>query len=246
MKEKKHKETAAKEADILNTACEDEMEYTVKAKNADGAKDATCANEAAGGDGAGAADNGDATCTADSDNTANADNANAETSPENEIQQLQAEVAELKDKNARLYADFDNFRKRTAKERLELIKTASADVIESLLPVVDDFERALAAELLGAQAAACAASTVLDLEAAKGTAFEGVALIYQKLTKLLTQNGVTTIEVLNQPFDEEWSEAVAQIPTPDGKTKGHVLDVVQKGYKIDEKVIRHAKVVVGI
>lgn len=240
MKEKKHKETAAKEAEILNTACEDEMEYTVKTKNADGAKGA---NEADGADGD---TNNGAACAAESGDASDADNANAETSPENEIQQLQAEVAELKDKNARLYADFDNFRKRTAKERLELIKTASADVIESLLPVVDDFERALAAELLGAQAAACAASTVLDLEAAKGTAFEGVALIYQKLTKLLTQNGVTTIEVLNQPFDEEWSEAVAQIPSPDGKTKGHVLDVVQKGYKIDEKVIRHAKVVVGI
>lgn len=232
MKEKKHKETA-KEAQTLNTACEPEMEYTVKAKDASGA------------------DGADEAARETEDTVRSADSSACEacadgTAEENEIQQLQAEVAELKDKNARLYADFDNFRKRTAKERLELIKTASSDVIESLLPIVDDFERALAAELLGVQAAACAASTVLDLEAAKGTTFEGVALIYQKLTKLLTQNGVTTIEVLHQPFDEEWSEAVAQIPTPDGQTKGHVLDVVQKGYKIDEKVIRHAKVVVGI
>ncbi|MDE5736661.1 MAG: nucleotide exchange factor GrpE, partial [Bacteroidales bacterium] len=146
----------------------------------------------------------------------------------------------------RLYADFDNFRKRTARERLELIKTASEDVVMSLLPVIDDFERALAVELFGPQAAATAASTVIEPDAAKGTAFEGVALIYHKLNKILTQNGVSVIDVLDQPFDEEWSEAVAQIPTPEGKTKGNVLDVVLKGYKIDNKVIRHAKVVVGI
>ncbi len=170
----------------------------------------------------------------------------ADITPEDETGRLQAEIADWKDKNARLYADFDNYRKRTAKERLELIKTAAEDVVLALLPVIDDFERALAAELLGPQAAACAASTVLDPEAAKGTAFEGMALIYHKLTKILEQNGVSVLDVLDQPFDEEWSEAVAQIPTPEGKTKGHVLDVVQKGYKIDNKVIRHAKVVVGI
>ncbi|MDE7090124.1 MAG: nucleotide exchange factor GrpE, partial [Bacteroidales bacterium] len=166
--------------------------------------------------------------------------------PEDEIGRLQAEIADWKDKNARLYADFDNFRKRTARERLELIKTASEDVVMSLLPVIDDFERALAVELFGPQAAATAASTVIEPDAAKGTAFEGVALIYHKLNKILTQNGVSVIDVLDQPFDEEWSEAVAQIPTPEGKTKGNVLDVVLKGYKIDNKVIRHAKVVVGI
>ena len=166
--------------------------------------------------------------------------------PEDEIGRLQAEIADWKDKNARLYADFDNFRKRTARERLELIKPASEDVVMSLLPVIDDFERALAVELFGPQAAATAASTVIEPDAAKGTAFEGVALIYHKLNKILTQNGVSVIDVLDQPFDEEWSEAVAQIPTPEGKTKGNVLDVVLKGYKIDNKVIRHAKVVVGI
>lgn len=166
--------------------------------------------------------------------------------PEDEINRLQAEIADWKDKNARLYADFDNFRKRTARERLELIKTAAEDVVVSLLPVIDDFERALAVELFGPQAAATAASTVIEPDAAKGTAFEGVALIYHKLNKILTQNGVSVIDVLDQPFDEEWSEAVAQIPTPEGKTKGNVLDVVLKGYKIDNKVIRHAKVVVGI
>lgn len=167
-------------------------------------------------------------------------------SPEEEISRLQAEIADWKDKNARLYADFDNYRKRTAREKLELVKTAAEDVVLSLLPVIDDFERALAVEILGPQAAACAASTTIDPEAAKGTAFEGVALIYHKLNKILTQNGVSVIDVLDQPFDEEWSEAVAQIPTPEGKTKGNVLDVVLKGYKIDNKVIRHAKVVVGI
>lgn len=174
------------------------------------------------------------------------DEAEAEASPEDEINRLQAEIADWKDKNARLYADFDNFRKRTARERLELIKTASEDVVMSLLPVIDDFERALAVELFGPQAAATAASTVIEPDAAKGTAFEGVALIYHKLNKILTQNGVSVIDVLDQPFDEEWSEAVAQIPTPEGKTKGNVLDVVLKGYKMENKVIRHAKVVVGI
>lgn len=170
----------------------------------------------------------------------------AETAPEDETSRLQAEIADWKDKNARLYADFDNYRKRTAREKLDLVKTASESVVLSLLPVIDDFERALAAEILGPQAAACAASTVLEPEAAKGTAFEGMALIYHKLKKILEQNGVAVLDVLDQPFDEEWSEAVAQIPTPEGKTKGHVLDVVLKGYKIDNKVIRHAKVVVGI
>lgn len=170
----------------------------------------------------------------------------AEETPEDAIGRLQAEIADWKDKNARLYADFDNYRKRTAREKLDMVKTAAENVVLALLPVIDDFERALAAEILGPQAAACAASTVLAPEAAKGTAFEGMALIYHKLTKILEQNGVSVIEVLDQPFDEEWSEAVAQIPTPEGKTKGHVLDVVQKGYKIDNKVIRHAKVVVGI
>lgn len=174
------------------------------------------------------------------------DEAEAEATPEDEINRLQAEIADWKDKNARLYADFDNFRKRTARERLELIKTASEDVVMSLLPVIDDFERALAVELFGPQAAATAASTVIEPDAAKGTAFEGVALIYHKLNKILTQNGVSVIDVLDQPFDEEWSEAVAQIPTPEGKTKGNVLDVVLKGYKMENKVIRHAKVVVGI
>lgn len=174
------------------------------------------------------------------------DAAEAEATPEDEINRLQAEIADWKDKNARLYADFDNFRKRTARERLELIKTASEDVVMSLLPVIDDFERALAVELFGPQAAATAASTVIEPDAAKGTAFEGVALIYHKLNKILTQNGVSVIDVLDQPFDEEWSEAVAQIPTPEGKTKGNVLDVVLKGYKMENKVIRHAKVVVGI
>lgn len=166
--------------------------------------------------------------------------------PEAAIDRLQAEIADWKDKNARLYADFDNYRKRTAREKLDLVKTAAENVVLALLPVIDDFERALAVELLGPQAAASAASVVLDPETAKGTAFEGMALIYHKLTKILEQNGVSVIEVLDQPFDEEWSEAVAQIPTPEGKTKGHVLDVVLKGYKIDNKVIRHAKVVVGI
>lgn len=166
--------------------------------------------------------------------------------PEDEISRLQAEIADWKDKNARLYADFDNYRKRTAREKLDMVKTAAENVVLALLPVIDDFERALTAEILGPQAAASAASVVLDPEAAKGTAFEGMALIYHKLTKILEQNGVSVIEVLDQPFDEEWSEAVAQIPTPEGKTKGHVLDIVQKGYKIDNKVIRHAKVVVGI
>lgn len=183
---------------------------------------------------------------AEPEDTAEAIDAAEAATPEDEIGRLQAEIADWKDKNARLYADFDNFRKRTARERLELIKTASEDVVMSLLPVIDDFERALAVELFGPQAAATAASTVIEPDAAKGTAFEGVALIYHKLNKILTQNGVSVIDILDQPFDEEWSEAVAQIPTPEGKTKGNVLDVVLKGYKMENKVIRHAKVVVGI
>lgn len=165
---------------------------------------------------------------------------------EEQLLSMQEEVAQWKDKNVRLYADFDNYRKRTSKEKLDLIRTASENVVLSLLPVIDDFERALVAELIGLEAVSGAASIKIDTELAKGTSFEGIALIYTKLSNMLTHIGVEPIDIIGQAFDEQWCEAVAQVPATEDKNKGLVIEVVLKGYKIDNKVIRHAKVVVGI
>lgn len=167
-------------------------------------------------------------------------------SEENSIEALQKQIEELKDKNTRLYADFDNFRRRSSKEKLELIKTASEGVVTAILPIVDDFERAIVAELYGSDKAAQSASMEIDTKDSKNNNFEGIVLIYNKLQNILKQIGVEVIEVKNKAFDDETSEAVAQVPAPEGSEKSVVIDVVQKGYKLEGKVIRHAKVVVGI
>jgi molecular chaperone GrpE len=138
---------------------------------------------------------------------------------------LEEQLNETKDKYLRLVAEFDNFRRRTSKEKLELITVAAQDTILALLPVVDDLERAINA---------------LD-ESSR----EGIELIYQKFLKILVSKGVEALDVTNKPFDEETSEAVARVPAPDGKKAGVVIDVVQKGYKMYDKIIRYAKVVVG-
>ncbi|GHV72539.1 protein GrpE [Bacteroidia bacterium] len=143
------------------------------------------------------------------------------------MQQVENELRELNDKYLRLYSDFDNFRKRTVKERIELIQTASQDVIFSLLPVLDDFDRAL---------------THIDNTEMKS----GVELIYNKFNDILSVQGLTAIKTLGLPFDSEVAEAIAQMPTDDESKKNTVIDEVQKGYKLHDKVIRYAKVVVGI
>ena len=139
------------------------------------------------------------------------------------------EAAEWKDKYMRLSAEFDNYRKRTLREKMELIESGGEDVIKSILAVMDDFDRALQAMQ--------SASDVASVR-------EGVELISQKMRDTLKGKGVSEIEAVGQPLDTDLHEAVAKFPAGDDK-KGLVIDVVQKGYKLKEKVIRYAKVVVG-
>lgn len=146
-----------------------------------------------------------------------------------EIAQLEDDHRELGDRFLRLFSEFDNYKKRTSKEKIELIETASAKVISELLPIVDDFERAIKAN-----------EHVDDLRTIK----EGFLLIYHKLIKLLEQNGVEEIGEIGDGFDTDIHEAIAHIETTD-ENKGKVIDVTQKGYRIKDKVIRYAKVVVG-
>lgn len=142
-----------------------------------------------------------------------------------------AEIQELKDKHLRLYSEFDNFRRRTQKEKLELYKTAGEDIFKALLPVMDDFERAKKSM-----------EDSQDYDSLK----EGVDLIFNKLLTVFKSNGVEPMsDVIGAEFDSEIHEAITQIPAPDKKLKGKVVDVVEQGYTLKEKVIRFAKVVVG-
>ena len=149
---------------------------------------------------------------------------------ESELQKIQQELAEQKDKFLRLSAEFDNYRKRTMKEKAELILNGGEKSITSILPVVDDLERALKNM-----------ETATDVEAVK----EGVQLIYNKFMNVLGQNGVKVIETQEQPLNTDYHEAIAVIPAPEEEKKGKILDCVQTGYTLNDKVIRLAKVVVG-
>ncbi len=144
---------------------------------------------------------------------------------------LEAEVAELKEKYLRLYSDFENFRKRTSKEKLDLISTASEGVLKDLIPVVDDFERAFKAS---------------ESEADAAIIREGNQLIFQKLLRVLETKGLKVMEDLTgKPFNSDTQEAITQIPAPTEELKGAVIDVVEKGYTLGDKVVRYAKVVTG-
>lgn len=147
-----------------------------------------------------------------------------------ELEKANAEIEEQKDKYLRLSAEFDNYRKRTMKEKAELILNGGEKSISSILPIVDDFERALKNM-----------ETATDVVAVK----EGVELIYSKFMSVLGQNGVKVIETKEQPLDTDYHEAIAVIPAPTEALKGKILDCVQTGYTLNDKVIRHAKVVVG-
>lgn len=147
-----------------------------------------------------------------------------------QAEELEGKLAKEKDDYIRLMAEFENFRRRSAAERLSLIDTASEKIILELLPVLDDCERALKA--LGEST---------DSAAAK----EGTELIYNKLMNILKAKGLSEIEAAGKDFDTEYMEAIAQFPVQDEAQKGKVFDVTQKGYKLGEKVIRFAKVVVG-
>lgn len=147
-----------------------------------------------------------------------------------EMELMAQKCAELNDKNLRLMAEFDNYRKRTLKERLDLLKTASEKVLVEMLPLVDDFERGLKAM-----------ETSQDVEAVK----DGVDLIYSKFIAFLLQNGVKAIPTENETFDTEFHEAITTFPAPNEEMKGKIIDCVSKGYTLNEKVIRFSKVVVG-
>ena len=147
-----------------------------------------------------------------------------------ELEEANGVIEDQKDKYLRLSAEFDNYRKRTMKEKAELILNGGEKTISSILPIVDDFERALKNM-----------ETATDVAAVK----EGVELIYNKFMSVLAQDGVKVIETKEKPLDTDFHEAVAVIPAPDKALQGKILDCVQTGYMLNDKVIRHAKVVVG-
>ena len=149
---------------------------------------------------------------------------------EKELETAQETIEEQKDKYLRLSAEFDNYRKRTMKEKAELILNGGEKSLSSILPVVDDFERAIKTM-----------ETATDVQAVK----EGVELIYNKFMATLAQNGVKVIETKDQPLNTDYHEAIAVSPAPSEAQKGKILDCVQTGYTLNDKVLRHAKVVVG-
>jgi molecular chaperone GrpE len=164
------------------------------------------------------------------ENAAGTTHLNEPVSEDNEIEKLEAQLQEQKDKYIRLMAEFDNFRRRTAKERLELIQTAGKDVIVSLLDVLDDCDRA-----------------EKQIQGTEDTAQirEGVLLVFNKIRVTLQSKGVKEMKSVHEEFDVEKHEAITEIPAPNDELKGKVIDEVQKGYYLNDKIIRFAKVVVG-
>ena len=161
----------------------------------------------------------------------NEEDINLDASAEETQESVVKEVnVDFKDKYIRLYSEFENYRKRTAKEKIDIITNASENVIKEILPVVDDFERAILNN-----------KDVSDAENIK----EGLELIYNKLNKILSNNGLKSMDSIEKEFDADIHEAITKIPAPKKKLKGKVIDVIEKGYTINEKVIRFAKVVVG-
>ncbi len=149
---------------------------------------------------------------------------------EDPIRALEKELADWKDKYTRLYAEFDNFRKRNAKERLDLMKSAGKDIIQDMLPLIDDFERAEKAN-----------ADSNDIKAVK----EGYGLIQAKLLRTLEAKGLKPMDSMGKSFDVEYHEAITNIPAPSKKQVGKVVDVVEKGYFLNDNILRYAKVVVG-
>ena len=154
-----------------------------------------------------------------------------EVQPEISVEEkLQQEVAALNDKYLRLFAEFDNYKRRTQKERAELLQTAGKDVIISMLPVLDDFDRA---------------NKAIDSATDINPIREGIALVHHKLKSVLGQKGLKEMESISIPFDTDLHEAITKIPAPNEEMKGKVIDELEKGYTLNDKVIRFAKVVVG-
>lgn len=145
-------------------------------------------------------------------------------------EELQNDLAESKDKYLRLFSEFDNYRKRTQREKADLLKMASAELLSSLLPVLDDFDRA-----------SVSMENSTDIVALR----EGVSLIQNKFSNILKQNGLELMDSMGKVFDTDYHEAITNIPAPTEDLKGKVVDVIQKGYLLQGKVLRYAKVVVG-
>lgn len=149
---------------------------------------------------------------------------------EKQISELKAKADEVNDKYLRLYSEFDNFRKRTAKEKIELMQSAGEDIFKSILPVLDDFERAIKSN-----------SETLDIKAVN----DGVNLIFNKFKSTLTQKGLVEMNTLGETFNADIHEAITNIPAPSDDLKGKVVDELEKGYSLNGKIIRFAKVVIG-
>jgi molecular chaperone GrpE len=148
-----------------------------------------------------------------------------------ENEELKIQIAELKDKYLRLFAEFDNYKKRTIKEKIDLMKTAAQDTMSALLPVLDDFDRAK--------------QSAEDENADVHFDNEGVLLVYNKLNSSLNQKGLQAMDSTGEDFDPEFHEAITEIPAPTKDMIGKVIDTIEKGYLLKDKIIRHAKVVVG-
>lgn len=146
------------------------------------------------------------------------------------VEELEKEKKELKDKFLRLAAEFENYKRRTLKEKMDMMKSAAQDTLSALLPVLDDFDRA---------------KKNADDENTAETFSVGVDLVYKKLYSVLQNKGLKEMESTGQPFDPEHHEALTEIPAPDENMKGKVVDTIEKGYFLNDKIIRHAKVVVG-
>ena len=164
------------------------------------------------------------------ENMAGTTHLNDAVATEDEMEKLQAQLTEQKDKYIRLLAEFDNFKRRNAKERIELIQTAGKDVIASMLDVMDDCDRA---------------EKVMQTSDDVVVIKEGIQLVFNKLRNNLQSKGLKAMESINADFDVEKHEAITQIPAPTEELKGKVLDEIQKGYYLNDKLIRFAKVVVG-
>ena len=168
------------------------------------------------------------------DATANAEEKQAESDPtallKQEIEELKAHISELKDKNLRQQAEFQNFRRRSNQEKLQLISSAAKDTLSALLPVLDDFDRA---------------KRNADDDNSSEAFTEGVTLVYNKLKGVTKALGLEVMDATGEDFNPELHEALTEIPAPTDELKGKVVDTIEQGYKLNDKIIRHAKVVVG-
>ena len=170
------------------------------------------------------------TATAKKQTSKKSNKSSASAKHKKEVEELNQQLSESKDKYLRLFAEFDNYKKRTIREKLDLMKSAAQDTMSGLLPVLDDFDRAKQSH---------------DKEDSDEVFSEGVLLVYNKLNSVLTNLGLSTMETNGEVFDPELHEAITEIPAPSEDMKGKIIDTIEKGYTLKDKIIRHAKVVVG-